>query len=734
MTGKPGSWRPRLLAAGLLILLSGSCVDREDEPTDASLASLQVALAEDPDDLEMNLRYGRALIKSGQPNLAVWALSKAARSPSLEGEARRLLARAQAAQGNYDDAIRESDLALELAPDDLEMLRIRSASALELRRYDEALESIEEGLWLDASDIQLLMLKMRVLLLMDRGDESGDVIRSIRSRLADFEGMDPRTRRFAEGQYCAIEAMFTHESGDSDRAETLFSECIDQHPTHQAVLESAFDFFDGQMRPDRSDEVLQAAIELEPANTSLRVLLANRYEARGERAQAERLLLDVSDTQPAIWAALADLYTAREQRPEAIEAIANAIGSNPDGAPEEWKLHHADLLIQERRFEEARRSIDTIEADAYRAVTEGRIALATDRPEEALAHFDVALRLWPDGTVTRLLAGIAAEQVGDFARAESEYREAYRSDQSYTDAGLRLAGLLVSRSLKTEALALAQAYLQANRQEALGYTATIRLATAADRPELAARILAAFRRTPGLQAAATAFGASFLLETRGPEEARALIEAAGLDLTDAANADVLRVECQALESLNRSDEAVALLDTALATLETASSRDALVADRARLVAHAGDIDSAREQLRSARSSAASGSPPILLRAAGELAELAGDREAALRHFEAYREAAHEDDWKVALARGRLHVDVSKKEREFRRALRLNPRSPEATSALADHLLTNRGDPREIEELRNRARRFADPLTDLVEYRPRPAKGDARAPREPEEER
>jgi tetratricopeptide (TPR) repeat protein len=82
---------------------------------------------------------------------------------------------------------------------------------------------------------------------------------------------------------------------------------------------------------------------------------------------------------------------------------------------------------------------------AHQSVLRARIALERGDPETALKLFDEGLRIWPNSAVARYYSAIAAERVGDFARAVEDYRYAMRIDVNATDAYLRLARLEAAR-------------------------------------------------------------------------------------------------------------------------------------------------------------------------------------------------------------------------------------------------------------------------------------------------
>jgi len=696
----------RLLTVALLattFLTGCSDGDRSNRPTsEARLEALRSALAENPDDPALNLEYGKLLLASGQPSLAVWSLEKASRDEVHEVEAREFLARAQLAVGSHGDAIDTLAAALELDPDAIELIRLAVRANLDARRHEVALEMVDEGLSLEPDDLPLLMSRMRVLLLLDRGDETVAVIAQIRERIGTLDNLPPARKRFVEGQYCATEAMFTHEHGDSQAASELFSACLEEHASHPLVVSSASDFFDEIGRPEAATEARKGALEADPSNLMFRVNLATRLNDLGDREAAEALLYEVTDRQPAVWPALFDFYNEGGERAKALGALEKSIETTGDAAPEEWKLLRADLLVQLGRLDEAEASIEAIHADVYESVARGRLALARGNPAKALAHLESGLRLWPDGTMARYLAAQAAEQLGDFNRAEQEYREAYRSDQTHTDAGLQLADLLASRGLTSDAADLAAAYTVANPDEPRGYEETIGYALTAQRPKMARSALAAYRNRPALRGRAAAFSARYIFDTNGAEDALELISATPLDLSAPENIDLLRVQSDVLFARGEYQKAI----DQLARIQGNASPPR--SDLADLVASILERQGRTEEARQTYLENLQREPDRAqtLRALGRLERASGRLDLAVGYLDRAA-AVDEDDWQSALAAALLVESPGERKKRLQKVLRRNPRSGAAASELGRLLQASGGSPETILDMERRALRFKD---------------------------
>ena len=715
-----------ILVVGYLVastLIFFGCSDRERALADANekieagrpedaLAGLRAALADLPDDSALNLAYGRALFASGQPSLAVWSLTKAARDPALFSEATLLLAQAQIATQGDELAVATLQKLLDEEPDHLDALRLMVEACIEARQLDKALETVEHALDLVPDDLVLQMSRMRVFLHLDRQEEAGEVLAEIRSKIPDLDDLDPEVRELLAGRYCAIEATFTHESGDPAKARPLFDQCLVEHPDHPQVLASASGFFDAIGEPERATEIQHQALEMDPENLERRVSLSIRLRRIGAPAEAEKLLKDATETQPGVWTALVDHYVDVDDQEKALDALDHAFAQAGDDVPADWKVVRADLLIQTGRLDEAERAVDEIPEEVYSITARGRLELARGNPAKALELLERGIRLWPDGTMARYLAAQAAEQLGDFERAETEYREAYRADQTYTDAGLQLAALLASRGLPGEALTLSNAYLQANPDDGPGFEQAIGYAVAARNGEMARTLLFHYQRQPGLDVSSAAFAVRQLLRTNQTKEAVELVDGLRFDPARPDHFELLQARCEAWGAVGRASDSLALIR--LLRLAEPERLD-LAELEASLLEASGARDEAKAIL--ARILAKAPRRATTLRALAALSAASGENARAAELFVQAAEADPEDADSLVDA-ALLTPPGSERESRLREALRRCPRDGRAAAELADSLGVGLdAAPAEASALLERARRFgATERADEVERR------------------
>ena len=103
-----------------------------------SLEPLRERLQREPGDAELQYRYGHALVATGQPSLAEWALREAMKDPEWLVPAGLQLAYAALASEDYAMAIETANQVLAEHPDNAEVLLLRANAYAHSRTQPEA--------------------------------------------------------------------------------------------------------------------------------------------------------------------------------------------------------------------------------------------------------------------------------------------------------------------------------------------------------------------------------------------------------------------------------------------------------------------------------------------------------------------------------------------------------------------------------------------------------------------
>jgi tetratricopeptide (TPR) repeat protein len=517
---------------------------------EGSIEPLREVLAERPEDPEANYLYGQALVATQRPALASWALRKAMEDPNWTVPAGLQLAYAGLATADFNEVVIAADRVLEREPENTAALLARAnAHAYWRRDPAQALADAERVIEIDPDSIDASKPRILALLLLERYDEAHAALDELGHRIDETDAPE-----HARAWHCATTAIFANDSGDLDRGQQLFRECLEKFPTQPDVVHPALRFYDEHGQGARSIEVLRAALaapDLSAADaSSFRNLLAERLRLAGEVAEGEALLREATENEDGEIAAAAWMDLGRYRRSagepvgaaEAMErALALADETKADVPPQIW-FEYAEALLLAKQYERALEVADDLSVPAHQHVIRARVAQERGNSALALEEFTKAFRIWPDNPWARYYAARAAEDLGDFDRAAEEYRSSIRIDPAATDARTRAARLLLAEGKPRLAAQMARE-LQGAPIDLEGQLLGLRIQGRFGTPE---EMKAAQERFKSggvtLTALATATMAKGIAEgSGGPAAAlRFLRGAPGLDFSDPADAEALR--------------------------------------------------------------------------------------------------------------------------------------------------------------------------------------------------
>ena len=404
---------------------------------------------------EILVLYGRALSATGEKDAAMWPLRRAMQDPDWRVPAGLQLARDAFDTGNNDAAIDTSSRVLEIEPDNVFALVLRSRARLETRRQLEgALEDADRALELDPDSVAARKARVVTLLAMEKIEEAAEALEAIEALAYEVDPDQPDSAR-----YCGARATFAKESGDPDLAAERYADCLEKYPGSSLLVTEAVRFYKSRGESERAVEILRAALVEAPGNRDFRIGLALHQVALGRLDEAEATMREgtTDSSHPGrvarAWLDLAGFLIDIDRVDAGIEAMQKGM-ENLAEIPNEVRFRFADSLVIADRLDEALEAAEAMSIEAHRDLVRGRVALARGDSAAALEAFDAGLREWPENAVARYYAAIAAEGLGDYDRAVEEFRYSIRAGAAETDARLRLAKLHNAEGLYDDAVAV----------------------------------------------------------------------------------------------------------------------------------------------------------------------------------------------------------------------------------------------------------------------------------------
>jgi len=686
---------PRTLAAMALVVASlglacGSELDlrevrrlHDEERYEETIDPLREELAENPDRREASLLLGDALSQAKRYGEAIFHLKRAARDGEFETEAGLMLSTTLLAMQNFEAAIKASDRVLKKDPTALMAWLARGQAALLLSETEITLESTDRALALEPHNFPAQLMRAGALMILGRNDEADRAFGELVARAPEVgpEAVASACTSYARFQLTQLE--------DGAATRSTLDACSDVLIQEALWVDAGARLYATAGDLDAAMALARRALKANPGNHSLRILLAGELQRQGRNDESEAELLGGTEFPDSVtlWAALADQRRGDGDFEGSIEAIDRALETEA-GDSESFHFFRADALVDMDRLSEAEAESSLLTEPVYRDIIEGRIAIERGSAARALALFDKALQQWPDHAGVRVLAARAAYELGQEDRALADLREATAAAPADTDAALLLARLHLLRGEPEEANGFVVRHF-----EHRGWANPAVLLVAAEASQATGdldRARRAFERLaelPGQRALGASKLAELVAETEGIAEARALIAALDVDLTDPENDLLLRRAVRLELDDHKPRAALALLDGLLATDPDHTSAQAI---RAHVLLELGD----REGGKAGFETALERDPEHAESLAGlaNLALQSGDAAVAVASLErAVALEPGEPAYRYSLAQAYLAAnDAEAAERQLRRVVRTHPEHGAAANDLA-WLLALRGE-------------------------------------------
>ncbi|HXK22775.1 MAG TPA: tetratricopeptide repeat protein, partial [Myxococcota bacterium] len=543
------------------------------------------------------------------------------------------LAKASLAAGDEETAIEAATHVLEKQSDDREMLKLRAEAQLRQNRFDNALADVESLEKLDPDDEVGPVMRLQCLIGLGRLDEAETLFAKLETESSAHELPEAADERF-----CAARAVFAKEKDDPKLAEQRFEGCLKSFPSSRLVVRAAASFFDETGHKDRASEILRALLLQDPSASDVRELLAMRLRDAGQAKEAEALLLEGTKLEPAValeaWGGLASHYFQLGDYAASVSAWEEALKRFDNPGPE-YLFGYSEALLRAGRYDKALEVAGKL-PEANAEIIRGMVSFEQKQPADALKHFEAGLRLWPNHSVARRYAAVAAERAGDFDRAIAEYRQSLRSGPGDTDAGLRLAQLYDAEGAYESAFQAISMYRDAHPGDIETELTALRISVERERGKVR---IGKIGLPPESRVGFAARAAEIIARDGFHDDAiRFLDKTAELDFMAPENAAALRELVLQLFAAGKAGEARARVEKALAAHPDAAS---LVAVHA-LVLERGGAPAADARKEYARAIELDPNCASALAALGRLDAAAGNAESA-RSFYGRAAAADPDD-------------------------------------------------------------------------------------------
>jgi tetratricopeptide (TPR) repeat protein len=398
-------------------------IAEQNKEYQAMFGHLIVAVDGDPSNVEARLKLGTLYFLGQSWEDAQKQVDELMKLAPNDSRVHLLLARSLIQKGDRVAGLAEVDKALELDPDNVDALLLRSAA--------DAMENIDKGLaTLDVAINRLPADKTRQLrelrvIMLAQGQRLGEVEVGLRSLSEDFP---------TEQAYQLQLAQFYTSQGRVDEADRLLKKFTERDPKNADNQLGYVQFLASQRDAEKAEAALKTFIEQNPEAGRLRLALGQLYES-----------LERSDEAGKVYAELGKM------EPKSVEGLAA-------------RNRVVALDIRAGRLDEGRAGIEKILTDApddaNALLLRSGVRFADNKFDDAIADLRLVLRKEPNNDRALLLLAQSYVRKNDLVLAKDTYRRLLEVAPESPEGLQQLAALYAGSREFSEAEALLRKNLE----------------------------------------------------------------------------------------------------------------------------------------------------------------------------------------------------------------------------------------------------------------------------------
>lgn len=444
---------------------------------DEGISRFRSMLAEDGEQKYVHFFLGRDLLEIGNRDEALRHFSEALRiDPALDG-ASYLWAQELSRQGRFEEAIEQHRSALTL---NSELKYTQAALGRELSRLghtDEAIHHFSEAVRIDPAFQDARYLLGKELARASRVEEA----QAEYEKAIELNPADARAHHEM--------GMFQAEQGNFEEALNHFESALEVDPTFAYALDRMGRVLAVMGRSEEAIARYKDTLAADPENQDICYLLGRELLAQGNQEEAQQYFLQALQLNPSDARAhneLGALLAAEGKNAEAMRHYEEALRAAPQFGYVLYKMGQllaaeGDLQAAEARFKEAL-NLDPDNQDLYyligrelvsqerndealgyfekalamnpsdaRAHNDYALIIGSKNPEEAMEHYETALKIAPDFSLALNNWGNLLVELGKLEEGEAKYRQALENREEDEYAWYNLARLAEKKGELKEA-------------------------------------------------------------------------------------------------------------------------------------------------------------------------------------------------------------------------------------------------------------------------------------------
>ncbi len=352
---------------------------------------------------------------------------------------------------SFDDATKQVDELMKLAPDDSRVHLLQARVLIQKGDQAAGLAEIATALKLDPDNVDAILLQA-----------AADALQDVDKGLAALDVAIKRLPQDKSRQLRELRVIMLAQGKRMNEVEFGLRSLSEDFPDEQAYQVQLAQFYTSQGRVEEADKMLKKFTELDPKNADKQLgyvqFLASQRDA--ERAEAAlKTFIEQNPEAGKLRLALGQLYEGSERGSEARKVYAE-LGLKAPKSPEGMAARNrvAAIDIRAGKVEEGRAEIEKILTDApddaNALLLRSGLRFADSKFDDAIADLRLVLRKEPNNDRALLLLAQAYVRKNDLVLAKDTYRRLLEVAPDSPDGLQQLAALYTAGKDYSEAEAL----------------------------------------------------------------------------------------------------------------------------------------------------------------------------------------------------------------------------------------------------------------------------------------
>jgi tetratricopeptide (TPR) repeat protein len=403
-------------------------------------AKLIEAVPESDRTARMEVTLGATYDQLKRPKDAIAAYKRAADLEPGDVPTMNALGQALLNDNQFDAALKQYKDIAAADPEDAGALVKISEIQRRQAKYEDALTTIRKARKKDPENLEAGYNEGLLLDVLGHYDEAATTYEKMVEQTSHANGAYTNEEKNNRGIFLARLGSVYHEQNKIDQAIATYQKMIDMGgETATQGYQGQVDTYRDAKMFDKAVEVAKKAVESNPKDRDLKLMLANELMDEGRNNEAvdvARSLLDNSDQDRPVWLALGNMYTRLHRWKEADEALNKAAAVTTKKEDKIYLLFLRGALADREKHPEQAEPFfrQALEIDPQNAMTLNYLGyMLADkgmRLPEALKLIRKAVELEPMNGAYLDSLGWAYFKLGEYEMAEQNLRQAVERDQT----------------------------------------------------------------------------------------------------------------------------------------------------------------------------------------------------------------------------------------------------------------------------------------------------------------